>query len=106
MAMFSGVGNHTVERRHLKIQKAMIERLDDLALEDVLEFLQVEDHAGDGVRLAFQRHFHDEVVAVAARIGFGPVEGLVLLVGQRAGCGTRGKRENSALRVINMFQLL
>ena len=51
-------GRHTRERRHLVVQMPVIHQIQDFPLDDVLQELQVHDHASHGVRLSFDRHLH------------------------------------------------
>ena len=64
-----GGRNGAVERRHLVIQKPVIERLDHFALQNLLQYFEIQNHAGDRIGVAFDGHFQHVVVAVAVRIG-------------------------------------
>jgi hypothetical protein len=72
-----------IERGNLAVQKPVIERLDDLALQDILHFLQIADHSGDRIRFAFDRNLYYVVVAVPVRISGGAIQGGILLVTER-----------------------
>ena len=54
--------------RNLVIQKAVIHPVGHFALQNFLQFLQVEHHAGRRVRLARHSHFQHVIVPVAVRI--------------------------------------
>ena len=44
--------------------------------------LQIENHPGDGLRIAGDGHLDDIVMTVAERIGGRPVKSFVLLIGE------------------------
>jgi len=96
--------NHTVERRHFVVQKAVVERLHYLAVQHVLHFFQVEYHAGYRVGLAFQADLQQVVVPVAVGVGGQAENTLVLLVGEpRIAADVRSRKFN--FPVISMGQV-
>ena len=60
----------------------MIHGADHFFFKDVFEVFQIEDHAGDGIRLAFDRDLHDVVVAMAVAVGAFAVERAIFIVAE------------------------
>src|SRR5882762_4692833 len=50
------------------VEKAVVEGVEDFAVHEVFEFLQVDDEAGGGVYFPFYRDFQNVVVAVPVRV--------------------------------------
>ena len=47
----------------------MVKRLNHFAIQNILYLFEIDNHASDRVRLAFQGHLKHVVVTVAARVG-------------------------------------
>ena len=62
-----GRRNLLLEMGRVGDEVAVVEALDDLALEKVLHVLEIDDHPRHRVGLPAQRHFEPVVVAVWAR---------------------------------------
>jgi hypothetical protein len=75
----------------------MVHGIDHLLHHDVLEILEVVDHAGNGVDLSGEGDFEYVVVAVAVGVGGGTVEALILFLGQeRVAADVGGGKFNAA----------
>ena len=70
----------------------MVHRVDHRLLDQLLQLLQIENHAGDRIWLALQSHFQNVVMPVAARVGSGPIQLRVLLRRQAPIVRTRAMR--------------
>ena len=86
-----------VERRHFEVQEAMIIFFDHLILNQLFELLQIEHHARNRVRLAFERHLQHVIVAMAVRIGGCAEQFFVFTIGQTRIPAGVGSREFDAL---------
>src|SRR6185312_4487561 len=64
---------------HFEVQVAVVVNRDDLALQDVLELLQIDDEAGDGIDLAGDGDLQRVVVAMPIAVGTFAEEARVLL---------------------------
>jgi len=73
-------GRLLLEERGVGVQVAVVEAVHDLAIEDRLEILEVEDHPRDGIRLSPEGHLEPVVVPVALGIATEPLG--VLLGGE------------------------
>jgi hypothetical protein len=74
--------DHTIEGRHLVIEKTVIVDVDDFAIEDLFQQFEVEHHAGDGIGLAAEADLDHVVVSMAVRIGGGAEQAEVLFGGK------------------------
>ena len=68
MAMFSVVGIWCEEFGDFFVQEAMVHGVEDFAVHDFFELLEVDDEAGAGIDFAFDRDFERVVVAVAVGV--------------------------------------
>lgn len=72
--------DNPVKRRHFLVQEAVVHLFYHLPLQNSLKLLEVENHPGDGIRRTIERHFQNEVVAVAMRIGSIAIDRVILFV--------------------------
>jgi hypothetical protein len=73
-------GHDAVKGLYFAIQKTVIHGVNHFLIENLLEDLQVEHHAGNGIGRPFHGHLDYIVVTMAVRIRVGPVHTIVLLV--------------------------
>ncbi len=69
-----------IERTDFAIQQPVIINLKHLIVENLLEPFQIQNHAGNRIRIAFHRHLNHIVMTVAKRIRGRPVDALVLRI--------------------------
>jgi hypothetical protein len=70
------------ELRNLMVEVAVVINGDDFALENVLELLEVDDEARNGIDFAGDGHLERVVVAVSLTVGALTEDALVLRVGE------------------------
>ena len=73
-----GSRNLVREFGHLFVQMPMVECVDDFAVQDFFQVLEVDHEASVGIHIAFHRDFQRVVVAVAIEIGALAKDALIL----------------------------
>src|SRR5271169_2350626 len=75
-----GRGYRRRKLRHLFVEVPMVHRVDDFAVQDVLELLQIDNEARDGIDLALHCDFQGVIMPMSIQVGALAKDATVLLV--------------------------
>src|SRR5208282_122379 len=70
------------ELRHFFVEMAVVQRINDLAVQDFLQLLQVHNKAGLGIDLSFYGYLQGVVMTVSVEIGAFAKNALVLFLSE------------------------
>ncbi len=80
------------EFRDFFVQEAVVHGVEDFAVHDFFELLEIDDKAGAGIDFAFHRDFESVVVAVAVGVIAFAEDAAVLFRSEVRDCGSSARR--------------
>ena len=75
-------GDFVAKRRHILVERAMIEFFEDMAFDKGVQIREIGDHPRSRINSPGKAHFQDIVVAVPVRIVALPENAVILFLGQ------------------------